>query len=139
MPFFSKMKDIPAEIQTMNLLDFQFNGDSAWWAFNFVANQANNNFKYMMKDIKALQHNLEKSAYNKVSTCLKSGNTEGASKFCTDNAAEVIGEWWQLASSLIVKYNNGCITTGPRNIMKKIDYPKEWLQKVGFNDGPIEY
>ena len=139
MPFFSKMQNLPARIQTMNLLDFQFNGDSAWWAFNFVANQANNNFNYMMQDVKQLQQELESIAYKKVFTCLQSGNTEGASELCTDNAAEVIAKWWQLASGLIVKYNDGCITTGPNNIMEKIDYPKDWLKKVGFYDGPIKY
>ena len=55
------------------------------------------------------------------------------------NVANVISSWWQLASKLVVKYNNGCITSGPNNIMAKIDYPKDWLKKVGFNDGPIEY
>lgn len=139
MPFFSKMQNLPIKIQTMNLLDFQFDGDSAWWAFNFVANQANNNFNHMMLDVKQLQKELESIAYKKVSSCLQSGIADKASELCTDNATGVINKWWQLASRLVVKYNDGCITTEPNNIMEKIDFPKDWLKKVGFYDGPIKY
>jgi dipeptidase len=139
MPFYSKMPILPSPIQTMNLLDFQFNGDSAWWAFNFVARQANNNFMYIMKDIRQLQQKLERIAYKVVSPHLKNGKTKGISEFCTDNATDVISKWWQLATELVVKYNEGCITSGPNNVMEKIDYPKNWLKRVGFYEGPTEY
>jgi len=139
MPLYSKMEELPDKIQTMNILDFQFNGNSAWWAFNFVANHANLNYKYMMLDVKQLQQELENIAHTKVAIYLQNRDIKEASKFCTDNVANVISSWWQLASRLVVKYNNGCITTDPNNIMAKIDYPKDWLKKVGFYDGPIEY
>ena len=139
MPFYSKMPNLPVSFQTMNVLEFEFNGPSAWWAFNFVANHANLNFDYMMKDVRQLQQELENIAHAKTSQCLESGNTDGINDFCTSHAAEVIRQWWKLAARLVVKYNNGCITTGPNNIMKKIDYPKEWLKQVGYYDGPIKY
>jgi dipeptidase len=139
MPFYSKMKTLPSSVQTMNLLKFEFNGASAWWAFNFVANQQNVNYVYVTQDVKQLQNELENYAYKIISTYLQNEKAEGISEFCTSNALKVISAWWQLASNLIVKYNDGCITTGPNSIMAKIDYPKEWLEKVGYYKGPIVY
>jgi len=139
MPFYTKMKDLPKSIQTMNLLDFKFNGDSAWWAFNFVANYINLNYSYMMVELTALQSKLEIEAFKKINEVLSQGNTEGLIDFCNKNSKGVIDAWWKLATELIVKYNDGCLTTGPNNVMEKIDYPKHWLKIAGFYDGPTEY
>ncbi len=49
-----------------------------------------------MQDVKQLQQELESIAYEEVSNCLQSGNTEGISKLCTNNAARVVakgGNW----------------------------------------------
>jgi dipeptidase len=142
MPFYTKIekyKEFPSNMQTMSLLDFKFNGDSAWWAFNFVANYINLNYSYMMVELKALQSKLEAEAFEKINKVLSSGNTEGLVKFCNDHSAAVIKAWWELATQLIVKYNDGCLTTGPNNIMEKIDYPKQWLKIAGYYDGPTQY
>jgi hypothetical protein len=60
-------------------------------------------------------------------------------EFCNNNLDTVVNKWWELAVTLIVRYNDGCITTGPNNIMEKLDYPKSWLKDVGFYEGPINY
>jgi dipeptidase len=139
MPFYCKMDKLPKELQTMNLLDFQFNGDSAWWAFNFVSNFVNLNYLYMMREVKALQDKFETKAEKKVLEVLSSGDMGEFATYCTNNFEEVVKQWWNLASHLIVKYSNGCITTAPDSTMKKIDYPKNWLKEVGYYDGPTQY
>ena len=45
---------------------------------------------------------------------------------------------WRLLESLFVKYNDGCITTSD-GIMRKVDYPRKWLEDVGYFKGPIAY
>jgi dipeptidase len=139
MPISTKMDDIPEKLQIMNVLDFEFNGPSAWWAFNFVANFVNLNYEYMMKEIVALQGELEISAHKKVMKALASGQDNELSSFCTDNVEEVVARWWQLAAKLIVKFNDGCITTDPNHIMRPIDYPHQWLKQGGYYDGPTSY
>ena len=147
MPFYAKMPDLPKSIQTMNLLEFEFDHTpenepiktSAWWAFNFVANYINLNYSYMMVELSDLQSKLEAEAFTKINDVLSSGNTAGLIEFCSNHSENVIRAWWQLATQLIVKYNDGCITNGQNNIMEKIDYPKNWLKIAGFYDGPTKY
>jgi dipeptidase len=139
MPFYTQMQDLPAKLQTMNLLDFQFDGDSAWWAFNFVANWVNINYSHMMEDLKQVQQKLEMDAYTIIKDILNLKRTGNLSKVCEQNAETVISAWWQLAKKLVSKYNDGCITTGPNETMVKIEYPEDWLKKAGYYDGPINY
>ncbi|HEX3029754.1 MAG TPA: C69 family dipeptidase [Clostridia bacterium] len=139
MPFHSSTPSLPAKIQTMNLLEFEFNGNSAWWAFNFVANYVNLNYQYMMQDLKALQQKLENEAQEAVQKMLCEKNLDELDQFSNDHFEKVISQWWQLATGLIVKYNDGCFTTSPTSIMNKIDYPKKWLNDAGYFEGPVEY
>ena len=62
-----------------------------------------------------------------------------ASDFCRINIESVLSNWWKLASRIIVKYNDGCKTTTANQIMKPIDYSKEWLKQTGYYNGPIIY
>ncbi|HLP46053.1 MAG TPA: C69 family dipeptidase [Candidatus Kapabacteria bacterium] len=146
MPFYCKM-NLPESIQTMNLLEFAFDHTpanepiktSAWWAFNFVANYINLNYSYMMVELKALQSKLEVDAFTKINDVLSTGNMNDLIAFCNDHSQKVIRAWWKLATQLIVKYNDGYLTTGPNNTMEKIDYPKNWLKVAGYFDGPTKY
>lgn len=139
MPFHSSTPALPSKIQTMNLLEFEFDGNSAWWAFNFVANYVNLNYQYMMKDLKSLQQKLEEEAQEAVQKMLDEKHLEDLDKFCNNHFDKVVSQWWKLATGLIVKYNDGCITNGPTSIMNKIDYPKTWLRDAGYFEGPTEY
>jgi dipeptidase len=138
MPFCCTMKSLPDSIQKMNLLEFEF-GVGAWWAFNFVANYLSLNYAHMMKELQSVRRTLEPEAFAKIAEALASGNMQGVEDFCLRHADEVVRRWWSLATTLVVRYNDGCITTGPSSIMKKIDYPKPWLREAGFFDGPVRY
>jgi dipeptidase len=156
MPFFVGVSDLPKSIQTMNLLEFDFNGESAWWAFNFVANYATIKYSYMMEDIREKQRKRENAAYEAVLQIQEKRNVQypsnqnGMTDYCKDNTNKVVSIWWELAKTLVVKYNDGCITTveektvdGKKvpveNIMKKAGYPKQWLCDVGYYRGPTSY
>jgi dipeptidase len=132
MPFFAGVKNLPVSMQTMKLTSFDKN--SAWWAFNFVANYANLKYAYMIEDITDLQQKLESEAYEEV----KKVQEKDITAYCEKNTGKVLQAWWNLSETLIVKYNNGCITTEDA-IMQKIDYPDWWLQKVEYYDGPTSY
>jgi dipeptidase len=139
MPFYVGVTELPPALQTMNLLEFD--RDSAWWAFNFVANYATLKYAYMIQDISAKQKELEEAAYKAMSYFERTAQGKSRSDltaFCNTNAAKVISEWWALSEALIVKYNDGCITT-PDSIMQKVDYPEDWLKDVGYYKGPTSY
>ena len=55
------------------------------------------------------------------------------------HASAVLGATWRLADDLMVKYADGGLTTRrPDGSTASVDlgYPKEWLDAVGFADGP---
>ena len=151
MPFFVGIKDLPKSIQQAKVTEYSTN--SAWWAFNSVANYANLNYTYMIEDIVALQQELENDAYAKVYDSTL--QVQGITDFCEKNTAKVLKAWFELSRYLIVKYNNGCITTeGVKSPIKgknygkayvegaffqKIDYPEWWLRDAGYYNGPISY
>jgi dipeptidase len=144
MPFYVGIKEMPKTMETMNLVDFNFK--SAWWAFNYVANYATLKYSYMMDDIVQEQQKLENWAYKEIEKQTEEfrKNTpenidrEALTHFCKKNTRKVRKAWWKLAKQLIVKYNDGCITT-ESEIMQKVNYPEWWLREVGYYEGPTSY
>lgn len=151
MPFFVGIKDLPKSIQHGKVTEYETK--SAWWAFNFVANYANINYSYMLNDIVTLQQELENDIYAKVYG--KEASIKDITAFCEEHTEAVLKAWWELSRYLIVKYNNGCITTeGVKSpikeknygkayvedaFMQKIDYPDWWLNDAKYYNGPISY
>jgi len=134
MPFFAGIKNLPASMQTMKLT--AFNRNSAWWSFNAVSNYANLKYSYMIEDIVTCQQTLENEAYDEVYK--NEFNKNNITEYCEKNTKKVLDAWWKLFEALIVKYNNGCITTEDA-IMQKVDYPDWWLEEVGYYNGPTSY
>lgn len=149
MPVFCKSTQLPGCMETMNLLDLRT--ESAWWAFNFVANYISLKYSYMVQDVVALQAKLEQAAYDKVAALRKSGesNVKTLTEYGASNADTVRAAWWELAKHLIVTYNDGCLTqreirkdgciARPAATMQKIDYPQRWLDRTDYFQGPISY
>lgn len=134
IPFSTSVDDLPYSIQQGKVTEF--NTESAWWAFNFVANYANLNYKYMMEDITCLQNQLETETFNTLKH--NTFTSDELKSYCDSRCREIVKAWWRLSEQLIVKYNNGCITTGEA-IMQKIDYPGWWLRDAGYYEGPVSY
>ncbi|MEJ2722480.1 MAG: C69 family dipeptidase, partial [bacterium] len=57
VPLYCGITEVPKSFRTGSLGEFSW--DSAWWVFNFVANFANLKYSYMIKDIQAVQGDLE--------------------------------------------------------------------------------
>ncbi|MEI6242927.1 MAG: hypothetical protein WCP39_05940, partial [Chlamydiota bacterium] len=53
------------------------------------------------------------------------------------NCAYVLQAWDDLRKLLVFKYNDGLDNVPVEG--KKVGYPKEWLEKVGYEKGPISY
>lgn len=139
MPFYVGVNKLPKPLETMNLLDYS--RDSAWWAFNSVANYATIKYSYMIQDIRKKQKELEGAAVRMMADFEKKADSKSQSDltvFCDNNAENVISQWWRLFETIIVKYVDGCITTSD-GIMQKVDYSRKWLEDVGYYKGPVAY
>ena len=147
LPFYCGVKDLPLSVQTAD--PQKYDREKAWWAFNFVANYAETRFQPMVKDdILPLQKELEAEEMATLpgvdAAALKLHKSDPAlakrfiTNFCADNTGRVVKRWWELADNLLVKYDDGYITT-PKKIAREVGYPKWWRDKVGWRTGPVSY
>lgn len=124
----------------------KFERESAFWAFNFVANWAELKFSYMIEDIKKMYTTFEEGFFNlqpiieKRAQELYKEKPELAQEYLTEYsctmAQRTVDEWWEFGDYLIAKYSDGYInlpTTG-----RTVGYPKEWLDAVGFGKKKIK-
>ncbi len=147
MPFYAGVSKLPEQIQKGNILELD--RDSVWTAFNYVANYAMLKYNFMIKDIDALRESFEAKGFgcqqdleNKAAGLWKNGDQDGAVKMLTEyvaaNTKTVLNAWWKLSDSLYIKYNDGYINS-QASIGVEVFYPSWWLEKVGYEDGPISY
>ncbi|MBU0509661.1 hypothetical protein KKH27_12610, partial [bacterium] len=117
----------------------QFSWDSAWWSFNFVANFANIRYSAMIKDIQAVQAEIEgnflalQPALEKTAVELLKMDPELARRFLTDysvsHAELTVDRWRELGKHLVTKYNDGYVQESPGRA-KEVGYPESWLRSV---------
>jgi dipeptidase len=108
----------------------KFDRYSAWWAFDFVANWMNINYRNMSSEYVYPAVELWQPKMLDVAA------TKDEEKI---NALvdELIASWWDLADKLVVRYNDGYYNF-PESAPEKVfytGYPAEYLRLIGFNDG----
>ena len=147
VPFYCGVSDLPALYQNCN--PGVYTRDSAWWAFNFVANYAAVKYSYMRRDIENIQETIEVQELAKITgsdiQALEIFNTSGTEEctefltdFCSSNSDSVVSAWWNFADLMIVKYDDGYINT-PGHMAHEVGYPQAWLNEAGWRQGPISY
>ncbi len=146
IPFYAGVTALPKSFEVMNPGDFS--RESAWWAFNFVANWAALKYSYMIKDIQGMQQALEQEqakaleAVEAEAIKLYEENPEEAraylTEFCLTNADQVVQRWWDFSEELIAKYSDGFINA-PGHLAQEVGYPEEWRKAAGWFEGPTQY
>ncbi|HDP78947.1 MAG TPA: dipeptidase [Mesotoga infera] len=146
IPFYSGVSNLPDSIQVCDTS--RFSRDSAWWAFNFVSNWAALKYSYMHEEIKLMQQKYEAFSLSRlpeieasVAAILPTKPGEAAdylARFCSRNSQEIVRAWWEFSEYLIVKYNDGFISE-KGNMAQPTGYPKEWLDKTDWSEGPTSY
>jgi dipeptidase len=136
VPFYTSITQLPESYTTGTLQ--HFSRDSAWWAFNFVANWANLRWSEMIKDIRKVQVEIEDLTFQlqpaieatALELARKNPDLLGAylTNYCVGNAEINIKKWWRLADFLVTKYNDGYIQD-EEGEPQEIGYPEAWLKK----------
>ena len=114
----------------------KFSRESMWWTFNFVSNFANLKYSYMIRDIKKVQSELEKTiiaeqdSVTKVAMQMESRKrAEFLTNYSDKCAKEVHEKWLALGEELITKYNDGYIKDENGQI-KETGYPEKWKNEI---------
>ena len=125
-----------------------YSRESAWWAFNLVANYANIRYNEIITDILIEQKRIEdlfviqQDSVESVALGMnKEDRVTYLSKYSSSMGKFVHNNWVKLGDRLITKYNDGYIKD-ENNRIKTVGYPKEWLQIISHEESKkhkIEY
>jgi len=137
VPLYCGIDAVPTSF-TVGGLD-HFSWDSAWWVFNFVANYARLRYSDMVRDIQAVQSDLEGTALalqpsvEQTALDLAKRDPKLMVRFLTDYSVShgdlMVARWKELAEHLLTKYNDGYVQERPGRAKEK-GYPPSWLEKV---------
>ena len=136
IPLYTSVSRLPESYITGTLQ--RFTRDSAWWAFNFVANYANLRWSHMIKDIQKVQKEIEDLEFDlqpaietAALTLIKKDPAlveKFLTRYCISNGELNIKKWWRLADFLVTKYNDGYIQN-EKGRPQEVGYPEKWLEK----------
>ncbi len=140
VPFYCSADALPRSYTVGGMS--QFTWDSIFWNFNFVSNFAHLKYSHMIKDIQAVQGELEgkflalQPAVEKTAVELLKTDPGLARRYLTDYSVSqgdlVARRWRELGETLIRKYNDGYIQHKPGDPSEG-GYPQEWLDTVKRN------
>lgn len=146
-PFMVDMPGIPAAYRSGHQLDFS--RTSAFWAACVVHNVANLKWSYMIKDIEAVQNDLETKSVALVSQLVELLSFEqqtgksllsksAVAAALEENAKTIVAALWKLSDALLFKYASGFVNEIPPNgeMSQMVGYPAWWLQAVDYQNGP---
>lgn len=117
LPMYMGMNSIPKSFATGEADLLKFSWNSAFWVFNWVANQAYHRYSFMIEDIRKVQNELEdsyetygqaidqaaKSLYDKDPTLTKAFLTD----YSHSQSQKAVERWKALGEFLMVKYLDG--------------------------------
>jgi dipeptidase len=139
-PLYGCIDAVPPSFDVGSLQAFSW--DSAWWTFNFVANYACLKYSYMIKDIQAVQQDIEdhllalQPAVEATAVALYRTNPALMKRYLTDysvnHGESTVRRWRELANQLIVKYNDGYVNG------RGVGYPEPWLHRV-LKENPQQF
>jgi dipeptidase len=137
VPLYCGIDELPEPFTVGSLGNF--GRDSAWWAFNLVANYANLRYADMIVDVQAVQSELEgdllamQPVVERTAAELAETDPDLARRFLTDYSVRqgerVVERWRDLADALITKYNDGYVKD-ERGRPQETGYPEAWLREV---------
>lgn len=114
----------------------EFSRGSAFWAFNFVSNWMNINFKAMMDMHVGPAMHAEQQHIMAAVEALEANwpeDKETVNEVQQGLQERLVQRWWKLADSLIWQFSDGMYTFA--NTTKKgVGYPAWWLQMIGYTD-----
>ncbi|TET84591.1 MAG: hypothetical protein E3J46_10915 [Desulfobacteraceae bacterium] len=138
MPFYAGITEIPKSFEFGD--HWEFNRDSARWAFDYVDFHTQVLYSLAIKDVRKAQEKWEAGAVtrvqaiDKVALELYKKDPAQASQFLTDyclnNANRVIDAWWDLGDQLLVRYNHLWIYDKKTRKRIRLNYPEWWLKEL---------
>jgi dipeptidase len=157
-PMYCGMTRVPESFAVGNGDMYHYSPTSGFWAFNWVSNWVYTRWSYMIKDVQAVQKELENKyiimtpAIDKAALELYNADKNMAIDFVTNysvnTANATVKRWKELGEYLLVKYMDGNIKkekdgkfeTNPYGIPvgpSQPGYPEWWLKEIVKQHGDV--
>ncbi|KAF4739483.1 hypothetical protein FOZ62_024334 [Perkinsus olseni] len=109
--------------------DFSNAKETAWWAFDFVAN-------WMAVNYDSMSREFVKPAINYWQPKLLEAALSQSTATCKAIQESVVQYWWKLSDTLVVRYNDGFYNFPPSDpaAVEHIGYPADFLAMIGYNN-----
>ncbi len=138
MPLYIGITEIPHSFQIGD--HWEFNRDSARWAFDYVDFHTLVVYSHAIEDVKKAQAKWEARTIETIPAIdtfakqLYDKNPEEAieylTEFCNNNANLVVNAWWKLGDELLVKYRGLSLYDSKTRKRSNLPYPEDWLREV---------
>jgi len=138
MPFYVGVTEIPKSFEIGD--HWEFNKDSARWAFDYVDFHTQVLYSYAIEDVREAQKKWEEQAVKRTPVVDKfaeelykkdpSQTLQFLTDYCVNNANRVIDAWWELGNQLLVKYNHLWIYDKKTRKRIPLKYPEWWLREL---------
>jgi dipeptidase len=138
MPLYAGINGIPRSFEIGD--HWQFNRESARWAFDYVDFHTNVAYSLAIEDVRKAQEKWEGASMDKLPVIdqiagelFKKDPAQAAeflTDYCLNNASSVVDAWWKLGDDLLVKYNKVFLYDTETREFNRIQYPDWWLKKI---------
>lgn len=129
VPLYARTSGVAQVYSTGHMSNFS--RDAAAWAFNFVCNFMQLNYKAMRQDvypaIEAWQDTIDEQR-----AAAEQLAPQDLGKWQVSVQEDVVASWWKMADLLIMKYNDGRVNV-PK-VGAGIGYPQWFADMVGFGN-----
>ena len=139
VPMYSGLRKIPKPYAVGTGTFTQFSWDSAFWVFNWVANQTYGRYSDMIVDVHKVQEQLEGGLLDEqarveekaaaVHKTSPGAAEELLTKYSEQTADRVVGRWRQLGQELLVKYLDGNVRDDKGKVLHP-PYPEHWYRRI---------
>lgn len=137
LPFFAASAGrAPESFRSHEGYQSKFSTNVAYWAFNFINQYSDLNFKLINSEVREQAHRVEDEGRHKVEECnaeadRSSSPTQTLTECSNKFAEEKVAEWWEFAWSLVAKYRSYTITTSESATGAKAQqYPEWWINSI---------
>lgn len=144
VPIYCGVREIPVALAEGTGTFNEFNWNSAFWVFNFVANFTYSRYSEMIVDIRREQSNLEGSFLARQSSvedgalALYKQSPELArdylTAYCAKQSEFTVSRWKKLLTDLLVKFLDGNLRVEKGKVTHP-GYPEDWYRRIIKDSG----
>ncbi|MBK8010874.1 MAG: C69 family dipeptidase [Deltaproteobacteria bacterium] len=139
VPVYADLREVPRSFAEGTASLRRFSWDSAFWVFNWVANQAYGRYEDMIKDITRIQQTLEggffarqpevEAAALKLHAQAPELARDYLARYSAEQLDHTVTRWRKLGEDLLVKYVDGNVK-GPLGEVMHPPYPDAWYRRM---------